>query len=470
MIIARALRNDIQIIRKEKLTSRMVGAKVAVNFTSDWNGLTKTAIFSCGDISRAVLETEWDGKFITVPWEVLRYHGQHLTFGVFGVNANGTVAIPTIYADLGLVERGANPDADPSAEPTLPVYAQIQKEIGNLDKLETDNKNNLVEAINEAATTGGEGGTGDHTKLKNRDAADQHPMSAITGLASALEGKQPAGEYLTPNNLQSATNAALAQAKASGEFDGAPGAKGEPGKAATIQVGRVTTGAAGTPASVSNVGTDEAAVFDFTIPQGEKGADAAADLALGITAAQPGQIAKITAVDASGAPTAWEPVDMASGGGGEASDDWEFVQSFKLSPDTALYELASVAEYRAIRINVVRGTANNNLGSGNLFLRVATTFSRQAIIVGLATSGYHNAYYFFEAHADKAYSWATAMGSGNNVKTISAPLGFGVFSALLNDYDDVFSDMAKCVYELLYAKPAETIDGAETVYVYGVRR
>lgn len=72
--------------------------------------------------------------------------------------------------------------------------------------------------------------------------------------------------------LQTAINSALAQAKTSGEFDGA---KGDPGKAATIQVGEVTTGAAGTPASVSNVGTDEAAIFDFTIPRGEKGADGA---------------------------------------------------------------------------------------------------------------------------------------------------------------------------------------------------
>lgn len=30
----------------------------------------------------------------------------------------------------------------------------------------------------------------DHTLLVNRDVADQHPMSAITGLETALEGKQ----------------------------------------------------------------------------------------------------------------------------------------------------------------------------------------------------------------------------------------------------------------------------------------
>lgn len=37
-------------------------------------------------------------------------------------------------------------------------------------------------------------------------------------------------------------------------------------------------------------------------------------VSLGITGAQIGQIAKITAVDTDGKPTAWEPVDMASGG------------------------------------------------------------------------------------------------------------------------------------------------------------
>ena len=42
-------------------------------------------------------------------------------------------------------------------------------------------------------------------------------------VGDALAEKQPKGDYLTQDNLQSATNAALAQAKASGEFDGAAG-------------------------------------------------------------------------------------------------------------------------------------------------------------------------------------------------------------------------------------------------------
>ena len=50
-------------------------------------------------------------------------------------------------------------------------------------------------------------------------------------------------------------------------------------------------------------------------PQGEQGPAGVADISLSVTGATVGQIAKITAVDDSGKPTAWEPVDMPSGGG-----------------------------------------------------------------------------------------------------------------------------------------------------------
>ena len=52
---------------------------------------------------------------------------------------------------------------------------------------------------------------------------------------------------------------------------GDDGSDGSDGAAATIAVGSTTTGAAGTQASVSNSGTNSAAVFNFTIPQGAKG-------------------------------------------------------------------------------------------------------------------------------------------------------------------------------------------------------
>lgn len=115
-------------------------------------------------------------------------------------------------------------------------------------------------------------------------------------LQPMFDEKQPKGDYITQDGLQAATNAALAQAKASGEFDGAPGAegpqgpKGDPG----------ATGATGPQGERGPTGD--------TGPQGPAGAG------LDVTGATVGQIVKISAVDANGVPTAWEPVDMASGG------------------------------------------------------------------------------------------------------------------------------------------------------------
>jgi hypothetical protein len=53
---------------------------------------------------------------------------------------------------------------------------------------------------------------------------------------------------------------------------GPTGATGPAGAAATIAVGTVTTGAAGSSASVTNAGTTSTAVFNFTIPRGDTGA------------------------------------------------------------------------------------------------------------------------------------------------------------------------------------------------------
>jgi Collagen triple helix repeat (20 copies) len=54
---------------------------------------------------------------------------------------------------------------------------------------------------------------------------------------------------------------------------GGAGATGPAGAAATITVGTVTTGLAGTQAVVTNTGTATAAVLNFTIPQGAAGAN-----------------------------------------------------------------------------------------------------------------------------------------------------------------------------------------------------
>lgn len=52
---------------------------------------------------------------------------------------------------------------------------------------------------------------------------------------------------------------------------GQTGETGANGESATIEVGTVTTGAAGTDVIIENVGTESAVVLDFTIPKGDKG-------------------------------------------------------------------------------------------------------------------------------------------------------------------------------------------------------
>jgi hypothetical protein len=52
---------------------------------------------------------------------------------------------------------------------------------------------------------------------------------------------------------------------------GTNGTNGKDGAAATVAIGTVTTGAPGSPATVVNVGTPNAAIFNFTIPQGSPG-------------------------------------------------------------------------------------------------------------------------------------------------------------------------------------------------------
>ena len=57
-------------------------------------------------------------------------------------------------------------------------------------------------------------------------------------------------------------------------WPGPPGAQGQPGQngqSATIAVGTVTTGAPGSQATVQNVGTSSAAIFNFSIPAGAQG-------------------------------------------------------------------------------------------------------------------------------------------------------------------------------------------------------
>lgn len=142
----------------ELLTAGMAKAvTVEFVFSDDWSGLTKTAVFSAGRTTVDVLESAWDGNKVVVPHEILADAGPIARVGVYGANADGLI-LPTVWVTLGKVMPAAEPSGDPGADPTLPIWAQLQKQIGDLDDLKTYNKGNLVDAINEARSSGGSGG------------------------------------------------------------------------------------------------------------------------------------------------------------------------------------------------------------------------------------------------------------------------------------------------------------------------
>ena len=175
----------------ELLTAGMAKAvTVELVFSDDWDGLTKTAVFSAGRTTVDVLESAWDGNKVVVPHEILADAGPIARVGVYGANADGLI-LPTVWVTLGKVMPAAEPSGDPGADPTLPIWAQLQNQIGDLDDLQTYNKGNLVDAINEARSSGGSGSggytIGDGLKL---DAAT-NTLSVDTAAAVEKDNTKP---------------------------------------------------------------------------------------------------------------------------------------------------------------------------------------------------------------------------------------------------------------------------------------
>ena len=131
--------------RPRKVTSGTVGLKAEFSFDSQWDGLSKTAIFRACTEKRVL--TCIDSE-VTVPWEVLKKPGVWLSVGVYGTNTEGTIVIPTIWANAFLIVEGTTTDGDPSAEPTPGVWEQLSAEIEE-----------LKEAVENGGGSTGGGGT-----------------------------------------------------------------------------------------------------------------------------------------------------------------------------------------------------------------------------------------------------------------------------------------------------------------------
>ena len=142
----------------------------------------------------------------------------------------------------------------------------------------------------EKGATGPQGAKGDKGDAFTYNDFTQEQLAALKGPKGDTGAKGDTGER-GPQGLQGEQGLQGPQ--------GIQGATGAKGTAATIKVGTVTTGAAGTPAKVVNSGTTSAAMLDFTIPQGAKGAKGdkgtAATIEVGtVTTGAPGTNASVS--------------------------------------------------------------------------------------------------------------------------------------------------------------------------------
>lgn len=183
-----ANKTQLTVRAREPLTSGSVNTYIArFEFSPDWEGLTKTAVFKAGNEVRSVL-LGTDGQ-CTIPWEVLSSHGRQLTAGICGTQGTDMV-LPTVYANLGTILEGAAPGEN--ARPPTPDLWE-QELAGKADGMNLDGLTlrllsgpETLAQVEFPPPGGGEGGTTDHRLLTGRDAANQHPAEAITGLAEAL--------------------------------------------------------------------------------------------------------------------------------------------------------------------------------------------------------------------------------------------------------------------------------------------
>ena len=197
IVIAQIYVNGVTAVasRLKKIPKGIIGATIHVTFGSDWDGLVKTAVFQ-GAVTKDVLVED---KAITIPVECVDQSGRRLRVGFYGVSEDELV-IPTIWTDLGMIQDAADPSGDTSTDPTLPVWAQLHEQIVAAEK--------QIESVRDTLPT---------------------RVSQFENDAGYLTEHQDISGKLDARKLPEAINEALAQAKASGEFDGKDGVDGKDG-------------------------------------------------------------------------------------------------------------------------------------------------------------------------------------------------------------------------------------------------
>ena len=144
--------NEAKVTEKPRyLTAGMVGLPVEFTLDEQWDGLDKLAVFQAG---HQIMTKEASGTVVTVPWEVMKRPNVWLSIGIYGIAQDGSVAIPTIWANVAVIYPGANPNGDPALAPDLPIWKElkndneaIHKKLDELNELKGEKGDTPVKGV-----------------------------------------------------------------------------------------------------------------------------------------------------------------------------------------------------------------------------------------------------------------------------------------------------------------------------------
>lgn len=247
------------VTENETLTSGMINAKIKFEFSADWHsGISRTAIFTAGDVTKVVLDSYWENNVCSIPQECLAKSDEILMVGIYGADNANVVAIPTVWATVGKIRKGYEGYEDVSTG-TLPIWAQVQSAAAQSAQAAKDaqtaaetaqgkaeDAQNAAETAQAAAETAqGKAETAQSKaetaqgKAESAQTAAESAAASASGSASAAAesaASAAASETASAQSVQTATEKATAAQTAAQAAQSAKAAA-ESAKAAAVTAG-----------------------------------------------------------------------------------------------------------------------------------------------------------------------------------------------------------------------------------------
>lgn len=256
------------VTENETLTSGMINAKIKFEFSADWHSeISRTAIFTAGDVTKVVLDSYWENNVCSIPQECLEKSDEILMVGVYGADNANTVAIPTVWATVGKIRKGYEGYEDVSTG-TLPIWAQVQSAAAQSAQAAKDaqtaaetaqgkaeDAQNAAETAQAAAETAqGKAETAQSKAETAQGKAESAQTAAESAAASASGSASAAAESAASaaaSETASAQSAQTATEKASAAQAAAQAAQNAKADAESAKAAAVTAGASAESANAS---------------------------------------------------------------------------------------------------------------------------------------------------------------------------------------------------------------------------